>query len=66
MSIRRPSRGACPAAFDDDASTEFNIEDTPINLPDSSAAPELVVLAVAASLEAGARMQSTIQLDDAR
>lgn len=60
MSFRIPCGGACPAAFDDDASAEFKFENTPINLLNSSEAPELVVLAVAASLEAGARMQSTI------
>ncbi|MEO3933185.1 hypothetical protein WMO79_10285 [Micrococcaceae bacterium Sec7.4] len=60
MSFRIPYGGACPAAFDDDASTEFKFENTPIKVLNSSKTPELVVLAVAASLEAGARMQSTI------
>lgn len=53
-----------PVFFEDGASAVFKFENTMINLLKTSEAPELIGPAKAASPEAGARMQFTIEVDD--
>lgn len=53
-----------PLAFEDENSAVFNFGNTLINLLATSAAPELIAPAPIAPLDAGARLQLTIQVPD--
>ncbi len=53
-----------PVHYEDDASAVFKFGDTLINLLKTTAAVELIEPASVASVDAGARLQLTIDVDD--
>jgi len=53
-----------PVHYEDDASAVFKFGDTLINLLKTTAAVELIEPASVASVDAGARLQLTIEVDD--
>lgn len=53
-----------PVKFEDDNSAAFDFGNTIINLLKATAAPELIKPAAVAALEAGSRLQFTIDVDD--
>ncbi|MGY3316999.1 VOC family protein [Arthrobacter sp. TE12232] len=53
-----------PLIFEDDVSAVFKFENTLINLLTISEAPELIQPATVANVEAGVRLQFTIEVDD--
>ena len=53
-----------PVTFEDDDSAVFNFGNTIINLLRTTAAGELIEPAAVASLEAGSRLQFTVEVDD--
>lgn len=53
-----------PVMFEDENSVVFNFGNTVINLLDVTQAPSLIEPAAVAGLDAGARQQFTIEVDD--